>query len=141
MQYVWMVLSGIAAGVIGGMGMGGGTILIPMLTILLGWQQLAAQTTNLVSFLPMALVSIVIHTRHKLIDFKAMLWVTLPALVTTCIASFVAPKLQGDILQKMFGWFITILGVVMLVKSTIDWLKAKRKKKESPPHNKSKSIF
>ncbi len=141
MQYLWMIVAGVCGGIIGGMGMGGGTLLIPILTILLGWSQLAAQTTNLVAFLPMALVSIVIHTKHKLVDFKALLWVTLPALATTCVASFVAPKLEGDLLQKMFGWFIAVVGVVMLGKTIFDWIKSKSNKTKMPPKSKSKSIF
>lgn len=141
MQYLWMVLAGMGAGIIGGMGMGGGTILIPILTILLSYPQLSAQTTNLVSFLPMALVSVVIHTKHKLVDFKAMLWVTLPALITTCISSYFAPKIQGDILRKLFGYFITFVGVIMLVKCVVDYLKSKREKVKKIPSNHPKSIF
>ena len=46
---------------LGGMGMGGGTVLIPALTVILGVEQHVAQATNLIAFLPMALFTLKIH--------------------------------------------------------------------------------
>ena len=39
MKIFLYVISGVAGGVIGGMGMGGGTLLIPLLTVLCGLSQ------------------------------------------------------------------------------------------------------
>ena len=36
MQYVWYAVAGILGGILGGMGMGGGTVLIPLLTLFYG---------------------------------------------------------------------------------------------------------
>ena len=55
------VLFGFIAGIFGGLGMGGGTLLIPLLTIFLGLDQKLCQGINLVSFLVKALVSLIIH--------------------------------------------------------------------------------
>ena len=49
---------GFLSGIIGGMGIGGGIILIPMLTMLLSVEQKIAQSTNLISYLPLALASL-----------------------------------------------------------------------------------
>ena len=49
------ILAGAIGGIIGGMGMGGGTLLIPLLTIFLGISQKLAQAYNLISFLIMAI--------------------------------------------------------------------------------------
>ncbi len=73
MQYFLYVLFGLLGGLIGGMGMGGGTILIPLLTLFLNIPQLQAQTINLISFIPMAIVTLVIHIKNKLVDFGALL--------------------------------------------------------------------
>ena len=64
-KIILLAVSGIAAGVLGGMGMGGGTILIPLLTIFFNVGQKEAQAINLVSFIPMAMVSLVIHIKNK----------------------------------------------------------------------------
>jgi uncharacterized membrane protein YfcA len=36
---VWFIIAGLASGVVAGMGMGGGTLLIPILTLLLNVSQ------------------------------------------------------------------------------------------------------
>ena len=52
---------------LGGMGMGGGTVLIPALTVILGVEQHVAQATNLIAFLPMALFTLKIHKENGLL--------------------------------------------------------------------------
>ena len=39
LEWIWLVLAGVVSGVIAGMGMGGGTLLIPILTIFLSFAQ------------------------------------------------------------------------------------------------------
>ncbi len=118
MKYLIYVLFGIISGVIGGMGMGGGTLLIPMLTIFLRTNQHVAQAINLVAFIPMSLVAVFIHYKNKLIDFKSILPVILPAILTAILGTLVAKNTDSDLLKKMFGGFLIIIailqGVLML---------------------------
>ena len=64
-------LAGLIAGTISATGMGGGTILILILTMFLGIEQHSAQAINLVFFIPTAIVAIVINIKNRNIDFKA----------------------------------------------------------------------
>ncbi|MGN0771323.1 MAG: TSUP family transporter [Christensenellales bacterium] len=129
MQYLWYIIAGLIGGIIGGMGMGGGTLLIPILTIFLKVEQVSAQLTNLISFLPMSIVAVIIHAKNKKIDFKAMLWVTIPALITACAGAYLAPLVKGDVLGRCFGGFLTILGVWMLIKIIVAKVKEHQKNK------------
>ena len=61
-----LILVGFLAGVIGGMGMGGGTILVPLLSFL-DLEQKSIQATNLISFLPMCVVALLFHNKNHLI--------------------------------------------------------------------------
>ena len=54
MSFLVFLVCGVCGGVLGGMGMGGGTLLIPLLTIFCGVEQGIAQGVNLLSFLPMS---------------------------------------------------------------------------------------
>ena len=64
------VISGFAAGIISGMGIGGGTILIPALSIFLSIDQHTAQGVNLLYFIPTAAVALFVHIKNKSIDYK-----------------------------------------------------------------------
>ena len=70
MTLIWLLVAGIISGIVGGMGMGGGTLLIPILTIFLSFKQKSAQAINLLAFIPMSIVALIIHIKNKLVDFK-----------------------------------------------------------------------
>lgn len=115
MKYFLLVLSGILGGAVGGMGMGGGTLLIPMLTIFCGVQQKTAQAINLVSFLPMSVVAIIIHAKNKLIDFKGLWYIIVPATVLGAVGSYLAVLLPQELLGKLFGGFLIILSIFLFI--------------------------
>lgn len=112
MQYVWFVVSGVIGGLLGGMGMGGGTLLIPLLTIFNGVGQHTAQAVNLIAFIPMAVVAIIIHVKNKYINFKNVVYVILPGVITCVIGCFLAKNVTGDLLKKFFGGFLIILSII-----------------------------
>ena len=62
---------GFFAGIIGGMGMGGGTILIPALVLLANIDPKLAQSINLISSIPMTIVALFIHVKNKNVEFIA----------------------------------------------------------------------
>ncbi|NJA69805.1 TSUP family transporter, partial [Clostridioides difficile] len=66
-------LIGFFAGIIGGMGMGGGTILIPALVLLAGIDTKIAQSVNLLSSIPMTLIALAIHIKNKNVIFKLVI--------------------------------------------------------------------
>ena len=65
-----MILVGIISGIITGLGMGGGSILILILVSFMSVSQHAAQATNLMFFIPTAIIAILVHIRNKNIDKK-----------------------------------------------------------------------
>lgn len=117
MEYFLYILFGALGGLIGGMGMGGGTILIPLLTLFLNVPQLQAQTINLISFIPMAIVSLIIHIKNKLVDFKALFKVLPFALGFSVLSSFFALRTDSNILRTIFGVFMLVIGIVFMIKT------------------------
>lgn len=65
---MWEFITGLIAGIISGTGMGGGTILILVLSVFLGVEQHTAQATNLVFFIPTSIFAIIISIKSKLIE-------------------------------------------------------------------------
>ena len=56
-----LAAAGFLSGILSGMGVGGGMILIPVLTIFAGASQHTAQTVNLYYFIPSAAAALVVH--------------------------------------------------------------------------------
>lgn len=116
---LWYVVAGIAGGLIGGMGMGGGTLLIPILTLLLSVGQLEAQAINLIVFIPMAIVTLFIHVKNKLVDFKKLLFSLPLAIALAVVGALLVKKIDESILRTTFGVFMLIVGIVFLLKSLL----------------------
>ena len=115
MKYILYSITGIISGILGGMGMGGGTALIPLLTIFGDVSQHAAQTVNLISFIPMAVIALIIHIKNKLVKFDKILYIILPGIVTCVIGCYIAKKISGDVLSNIFGGFLVVLSVFQFV--------------------------
>lgn len=124
MPVVWrivlLVLAGIAAGALGGMGMGGGTILIPVLTIFFGVEQKQAQAINLVAFIPMAVASLIVHVKNKRVETKGVLWIIIPATVLSLAGSLVAQAINGEVLKRIFGGFLLLLSAAQFFSEEIN---------------------
>lgn len=116
---------GIIGGVLGGMGMGGGTLFIPLITIFMGVDQIVAQAVNLVAFIPMALVTLIIHFKNKLIKFQSVIYLLFPAIITATLTAFFAFDIGSEILRKCFGVFLIIVSLAMTVCESVKFFKKK----------------
>lgn len=114
-MFILFFIVGIIGGVLGGMGMGGGTLLIPMLTIFFSVEQHVAQAINLIAFIPMAIVALIIHLKNKLIDFKKVWLIILSGIITCFAGSMLAKALSGEVLKRVFGAFLLSLSVYQLL--------------------------
>ena len=65
-----LILIGLISGIISGMGIGGGTILIPALTIILNMEQKTAQAINLIYFIPTAVTAVITHLKANNIEIS-----------------------------------------------------------------------
>ncbi len=89
--------------------MGGGTLTIPLLTIVGGVEQKIAQCANLFAFFPMSVGALKMHADNKLLKTEGVLWVILPALLFSIAGALAATVLPSAILAKGFGVFLTAL--------------------------------
>ncbi len=109
MAFIIFAVCGFLGGILGGMGMGGGTALIPLLTIFCGVEQSVAQGMNLLSFLPMSLLALAIHAKNGLLVKDKLAWIVVPALVFSVLGSLCAAFLPARALRSGFGVFLIIL--------------------------------
>ena len=117
MEYLWYCAAGIISGVLGGMGMGGGTALIPLLSIFYFVSQHSAQAVNLVSFIPMAIVALIIHIKNKFVKFNGILFVIIPGAITCIIGCYLARSMSSILLRRFFGGFLILLSIFQFVSA------------------------
>ncbi len=127
MNFVWFLLIAILSGLFAGMGMGGGTFLIPLITLLMNVEQEVAQCINLLVFIPMAVVDIIIYSKKKYIDYKNWWIISVPAVIISTLGALVAFKLPGNVLKIIFGSFISLIGIVQIVVLIVKFIKQKSK--------------
>ncbi len=108
---MFIYIIGFAAGLIGGMGIGGGTLLIPALVFFVGVNQQIAQSVNLLSFIPAAIIAIFVHIRKKNIETKLVLKLILLGCIGAFIGSFLAVNINPSVLKRTFGIFLLLMGV------------------------------
>ena len=114
--YLYLVL-GFLGGIPAGMGMGGGTVTIPLLVLVGGVEQKIAQCANLFSFLPMSAFALKTHAQNGLLKTQGIAWIILPALALSALGTAVAAYLPSLTLKKAFGVFLIALSFVTLHKS------------------------
>ena len=110
MSFIIILSFAFLAGLLGGMGMGGGTILIS------GIEQHAAQAANLIAFLPMSLISLKIHSGNGLLKTQGSLLIIIPAVALSVSGAFAAAYMPSELLSKLFGGFL----VALACKQTAD---------------------
>ena len=124
------ILFAVLSGIISGIGMGGGTVLIFLLTTFSGVSQHVAQGANLIFFIPTCIVSIFINLKNKNIDIKTAVVVIIFGIIGAVIGAKLSLIIDAKKLKKYFGIFlllITIYEIYSLIKSNIKSKKVNNK--------------
>lgn len=105
------VLIGIVSGIVSGTGMGGGTILIFLLSFVMGVEQHVAQATNLIFFIPTSIVAIFVNLKNKNIELKSAIIVSVFGMLGAIIGANISVNINVNILKKCFGIFLAIIAI------------------------------
>lgn len=98
-------------GFLAGLGVGGGSLLVMWLTLIVGIDHPQARIINLMFFIPAAIISSLFRWKQGSLDFKKVI----PAIIAGCLAaaafSWLARYLELDILKKIFGGLLLFAGL------------------------------
>lgn len=112
----WLLpfLCGLGASVISAWGVGGGTLLLLVMTLFLGVDQRTAQGINLLFFLPTAVSALVCHAKGSYLD-KPTLKAAVPAAVAAAlIGAWISTAVDVEILRRPFGVYLLASGVSLI---------------------------
>lgn len=121
------ILIGLISGVISGTGMGGGTVLILLLSIFVGLDQHVAQATNLVFFIPTAIAAIFISLKKKKVDLKVGIIIIITGIAGASIGAIISSKMNVDLLRKIFGIFLLLIAIYEVYSLYKMYIKNKNK--------------
>lgn len=105
------LLIGLAGGTFGGLlGIGGGTLFVPALVLILGQDQHVAQGISLAVIIPTAISATAANLRRGYVDKYVAIWVTPVAVVFAFGAARLAGEIDGDTLSRIFGVVVLYVG-------------------------------
>ena len=105
------IIIGLISGIVSGTGMGGGTILIFLLTFMCGLEQHVAQATNLIFFIPTSIVAIIVNIKNKNIDLKIAIIISIFGILGAIIGANLSVHSDVNVLRKYFGIFLAIIAI------------------------------
>lgn len=118
---VGYVLTGLASGGLAGlMGVGGGVIIVPLLTLGFGFPLVLAKGTSLAVIVPTALVGTARNLHHGTTDLRAGLLVGLGGVVTAWLASQVSLGLDPVVSAWTFAALLVVVGIRLVRRARAD---------------------
>ena len=110
--YIALVAFGVVVGVTSGLlGVGGGTLVVPFLTLAVGFSQHAAEATSLLVILPTAIAGSLVLRRRGVGDLGLALRLGAVGAVGSILGALLALALPGSTLRIVFAVFIGLVGL------------------------------
>ena len=104
-------LLGTLLGFLSGLGVGGGSLLILWLTLVLNTPQETARMINLLFFLPAALIASLFHRKQGRLSFVKILPVAAAGCIGAYLFSEIGPSLDKNLIKKLFGALLFVTGI------------------------------
>ncbi len=102
-----LVAGGLLAGFLSGIiGIGGGSVFVPTMTVGFRLSQALAQGTSLVAIVPTAIIGGFTHLREGNVLVRPALWMGGGGLVGAVIGALVAVAIPGPVLARVWGAFL-----------------------------------
>lgn len=120
------IIFGIIAGTISSLGMGGGTILILLLSVFLGIEQHVAQATNLIFFVPTSITAIIMNIKNKKINWKISKDIIIYGIIGALFGSYISNYLPNEKLKKIFGIFLLFIAFFQIYEIYSSYSKNKK---------------
>ncbi|MBE0481010.1 MAG: TSUP family transporter [Dehalococcoidia bacterium] len=107
---------GLVAGIFSGiLGIGGGTIIIPGLVLLLGVEQHTAQGVSLAAMLIAAVSGSIVQYRQNNLDLRLASFVAPAAAAFAFLGAYLAGLVAPFWLSRAFALLLFIIGIAMLI--------------------------
>ena len=111
-----LVLIGLAAGFFSALfGVGGGIVIVPLLALLLRYDQRLATGTSLVAIGVIALAGTILYALRGEVDYRYAVLVGLPAAGGAVVGASLQQRVSTRAVSLAFALLLVVVGVVLLV--------------------------
>ena len=107
-------LTALATGVLSSWGVGGGTLLLLVMTLFLGVDQRTAQGVNLLFFLPTAASALICHAKGGYLDKPTLKAAVPAAVIAALIGAWISNAVDVEVLRKPFGVYLLLSGISLV---------------------------
>jgi uncharacterized membrane protein YfcA len=105
-------LIGLAAGIGSGLlGVGGGIIMVPLLTAFAGLSQHRAHATSLAAIIPIAAVGVIVFALDGAVDYGLAGILAAGSLLGVPIGAWIMSRIQEGLLMTLFGVLMIVVAV------------------------------
>jgi uncharacterized protein len=120
-NYPLILIEGAVVGVVTGLvGAGGGFLIIPALVLLAKLPMKQAVGTSLIIIAAKSLIGFTGDLKgNETIDWSFLITFSAIAIVGILAGSQFSKKMSNDKLKPIFGWFILVMGVYIILKETV----------------------
>jgi len=120
MRVILGLVIGASGGFFGGLvGLGGGVVMIPLMTAVAKLTQHQAHGTSLMAIVFTAVVGSLTYYMHGTLDWGAAVMLAASAIVTARFGALYAHSLPEKKLKKAFGFFLVVTSALLLAKSVL----------------------
>lgn len=119
-NYTLLVSQGLLVGIVTGfIGAGGGFLIVPALVMLLGVSMKEAVATSLFIISINSLIGFASSLDKITVDWTFLLSFTALSIVGILIGVGLSKKIEGRKLKPMFGWFVLVMGLWIIIKELL----------------------
>jgi uncharacterized protein len=117
-EWILLIGLGVAAGMIAGLfGVGGGTIFVPTLTLVLGLSQLHAEATSLLAIIPVAMLGSWRQTREGTVRWSDATLIGLVSVAAAVAGALIADVAPERALRLGFALLLVITAVQLVLRT------------------------
>lgn len=119
-RWFFVILEGLLVGLVTGLvGAGGGFLIIPALVLLAKLPMRKAVATSLLIIAVKSLIGFIGDVQNMAINWSFLLTFTAISIVGIFLGTWLNQFINGDQLKKGFGWFVLVMGILILLKELV----------------------
>jgi uncharacterized membrane protein YfcA len=112
---ILLVLSGVVVGAFSALfGVGGGLLMVPLITMFLGRGQHLAEGTSLLAIIPISIAGVLAHRGRGYVSFRSAAWLAVGGGTASALGALLALSVPSHTLQVLFAFLIAAVAVLLI---------------------------